>query len=387
MAVHLDRVDSRTKLEPRRDPYWHRIAQGRFVGFRRMARGAEGTWLARCYLGDKYEHRSLGDFATLSEKARFDAAVAAAEEWFSHLGAGGEAKPGTVKEACDAYAEHLRTEKSETAAKDAEGFYRRTVYEDAIARVDLAKATRRHFEEYRKRQIRAAGSISSFNRNITPLRAALNHAKDVGKVPSDQAWAVPLKPLKDEGKAAGSLRPGARRELYLDAAERAKLIEHASEETKRFLTVLRLLPLRPGDVASLQVKHFKAHERTLSIPAGKTVRRDIPLSTGAVAHLKACAQDKLPEAWLISRDGDGRQWRKEAWRDEIKLAAAAAKLPRATVAYTFRHSVITDLVKSSDIDLLTVAQLSGTSIAMIEKHYGKLRQKHARAALETLAKL
>jgi integrase len=394
MAEHLDRVDARAKLQPRRDPYWHKLAQGRFVGFRRMARGTEGTWLARCYLGDKYEHRSLGDFATLADKARFDAAVAAAEEWFGHLGAGGDAKPGTVKEACEAYAEHLRAEKSEAAAKDAEGFYKRIVYGDGdkhpadpIARVDLAKATRRHFEEYRKRLLKAAGSIPSFNRSISPVRAALNHAKEVGKVPSDQAWAVPLKPLKDEGKGAGGLRAGTRRELYLEPAERAKLIEHASDETKRFLTVLRLLPLRPGDVANLKVAHFNAHDKTLSIPAGKTKRRDIPLSADAVAHLKACAKDKLPGVWLISRDGDNRQWKKEAWRDEIKLAAAGAKLPRAIVAYTFRHSVITDLVKSSDIDLLTVAQLSGTSVAMIEKHYGKLRQKHARAALEALAKM
>jgi integrase len=387
VALHLDRVDTRGKLAARREPYWHRLSEGRYIGFRRMAKGVPGTWLARCYSGEKYEWKSLGDFVALTEGDRFDAAVAVAEEWFQHLGAGGAAKPGTVREACEAYAEHLRTEKSETAAKDAEGFYKRVVYGDAIGRLDLGKAKRRHFDEYRKRQIKAAGSISSFNRNITSLRAALNHAKEVGRVPSDQAWAVSLKPLKDEGKSAGSLRPGTRRELYLDAAERATLIKHASDETKRFLTVLRLLPLRPGDVASLKVEHFKPHERTLSIPAGKTDRRDIPLSTDALAHLKACAKDKLPGAWLISRDGDGRQWKKEAWRDEIKLAAAAARLPRAIVAYTFRHSVITDLIKESEIDLLTVAQLSGTSVAMIEKHYGKLKAKHARAALEALAKL
>ena len=36
-------------------------------------------------------------------------------------------------------------------------------------------------------------------------------------------------------------------------------------------------------------------------------------------------------------------------------------------------------------DLLTVAQLSGTSVAMIERHYGHLRADHAAAALATLA--
>jgi hypothetical protein len=37
------------------------------------------------------------------------------------------------------------------------------------------------------------------------------------------------------------------------------------------------------------------------------------------------------------------------------------------------------------LDLFTVAQVSGTSIAMIEAHYGHLQQEHARSALERLA--
>lgn len=44
------------------------------------------------------------------------------------------------------------------------------------------------------------------------------------------------------------------------------------------------------------------------------------------------------------------------------------------------HCVITDLV-TNGLDLLTVAQLSGTSIAMIERHNRLLRTDHAAAAL------
>ena len=68
----------------------------------------------------------------------------------------------------------------------------------------------------------------------------------------------------------------------------------------------------------------------------------------------------------------------------MKEAAQAAGLPEGSTAYTLRHSVITDLVVAG-LDLLTVAQLSGTSVAMIEKHYGHLRAEHARQALATLA--
>lgn len=67
----------------------------------------------------------------------------------------------------------------------------------------------------------------------------------------------------------------------------------------------------------------------------------------------------------------------------MKAAVKAAKLPAETTAYTLRHSVITDLVHSG-LDLVTVAQVSGTSVRMIEKHYCHLR---AEAATEALAKL
>jgi site-specific recombinase XerD len=61
----------------------------------------------------------------------------------------------------------------------------------------------------------------------------------------------------------------------------------------------------------------------------------------------------------------------------------AAKLPQAATAYSLRHSVITDLV-TAGLDLLTIAQISVTSVAMIERHYGHLRQHYAAQALATL---
>lgn len=80
---------------------------------------------------------------------------------------------------------------------------------------------------------------------------------------------------------------------------------------------------------------------------------------------------------------DRRQWKKEGWREAINDAAKAAKLPEETCAYSLRHSAITDLV-TSGLDLFHVAQLSGTSVVMIEKNYGHLQRKHARARLQVL---
>jgi site-specific recombinase XerD len=67
----------------------------------------------------------------------------------------------------------------------------------------------------------------------------------------------------------------------------------------------------------------------------------------------------------------------------VKTAAEAAELPIGATAYTLRHSTISDLVHDG-LDLLTVAQISGTSVRMIEQHYGHLRGDVAASALAKL---
>lgn len=369
----LDRVDARTRLKPRRDPYWQRLAQGRYVGFRRMTPSSLGTWIARLYDGEKYQHEALGDFALLAERDRFDAARGAAEAWFRHLDLGGATSRVTVKAACEAYATKLEQEKSPATAKDARGRFSRLVYEDPLASVDLKKLAPRHLAEWKARVLGKGGALGSFNRNATALRAALNLAYKRRDVATDHAWRDELVPFENAD---------GRRELYLKPAARSKLLTKATPEAQRFIRTLLLLPLRPGDVAKLKVEHFDRHHSILTVPTGKTSTRVIPLSKDATAHFAACARDKLPGAFLVSRDRGG-PWTKSEWRDAVQEARAAARLPESTVAYTLRHSVITDLVVGG-LDLFTVAKLSGTSIEMVEKHYGHLQREHARKALERL---
>ena len=88
------------------------------------------------------------------------------------------------------------------------------------------------------------------------------------------------------------------------------------------------MALDTAELAHLKVEHLKVDEKVLEIPTGKTESRVIPLSSEAFSHFKACAKGKTPAAWLLSR-ADGSQWDRFAWRDEVKLAAAAAKLPKA----------------------------------------------------------
>jgi hypothetical protein len=57
------------------------------------------------------------------------------------------------------------------------------------------------------------------------------------------------------------------------------------------------------------------------------------------------------------------------------------KIPQDASAYSLRHSRISELLQIYNIDPLTVAQQTGTSVAMLEKTYFKFIPSAIRAKL------
>jgi site-specific recombinase XerD len=108
----------------------------------------------------------------------------------------------------------------------------------------------------------------------------------------------------------------------------------------------------------------------------------VPLSTPALTLFKRLAESKLPAARLLVRD-DGKPWAHSDWDELVRDAAKAAGLPDKTCLYTLRHSFITQAIQDG-LSILDVARLVGTSVMMVEKHYGHLVHTVAR---ERLAKV
>lgn len=388
MASRIDTVSARDRLRPRRGPYWHRVSKGSYLGFRRMTPAAHGTWLARWLdaSSGKQFYKTLGELTQLAANLRFDAAQREAFAWFEHLARGGAIGKPTIRDACKRYEEHLRSHRSAHAASDARARFDNYVLNDAkLASTELAKLTPTHVDAWRTslREMPtrsgprrgAQRSDSSLNRDMTCLRAALNLAIDDGIVTSDFAWRSKLRPVKNADR---------RRELYLERSQRRLLVDHAESDLAAFLRGLSLLPLRPGALAALRACDFDARLQVLKIGTDKAGRdRRIKLPAATAAFFASAVKDKLPQAPLLSRSG-GQAWNKDAWKWPVKAAVQAADLPSETTAYTLRHSVISDLVHEG-LDLLTVAQISGTSVVMIERHYGHLRSEVAATALARLA--
>jgi integrase len=302
-----------------------------------------------------------------------------------HIGKGGIVKPKTIKDVCDNYVDHILSTKSAFASADAARRFKTYVLDDQrFAKSEVSKLTPAHVDSWRKKLVARPTTSganrggkrtpSTLNRDITPFRAALNLAFEEGWVTTDFAWRGKLKPLEDADK---------RRELYLDKEQRTRFIGAAAPDLALFLRGMAMLPIRPGALATLKVGDFDQRLMALKVKVDKSGIRSIKLPKATAALFVETSKNKMPSAPLFAR-ADGVAWNKDSWKYPVKNAALASNMPEGTCAYTVRHSVISDLVHGG-LDLLTVAQISGTSVRMIEKHYGHLRGDIAANALAMLA--
>ena len=391
MASKIDTVTARDKLAPRHAPYWHKIKTDCHLGYRKTTADSGGAWLARYRdtSTGKYQLKSLGALDSVTGARRFDEATALAGQWFDHRSGGGATESITVGQACERYVNKLIADGRDSTAQDAAGRFRRWIYTDKrLTDTPLLKLSAGQLTNWRTKLVKApvipqdkaqkptgVRSLGTVNRDMTAFKAALNLALEDGYASTATAWENKLRPTKDAD---------GRRDVYLDIGQRRALIAAAPSDLAGLLSALSLVPLRPGAMAGLRACDYDRRLGVLRIGKDKSGQdRKITLPPATALFFEGHAKNKLPTAPLIAR-ADGKAWDKDAWKGPFKTAALAAGLPLEATAYALRHSTITDLIALHRLDTLTVAQLAGTSLAMIEKHYGHLLAEHATKALSAL---
>lgn len=361
----LTRKSSRERLRIRREPYWQRIAAGAQLGFRR----GSDTWVA------KYRDRAkVRHYKALEGVIEYDDAMTQARAWLEQIGSAvtRSAKRGTVREALEAYLEWLREQGRAATATEAEGRFKLCVYGDTLAGLRLEDATGDDFREWRQR-LRDGRQARSVNRHVRALVAGLNRAVRIGHMGNPQAWQ--LEALADDTEEAGETA------VLLTPEQRAALLRAATPATAVFLRGLEYTGARPGEIAAATVANLDATAGTLTLyhRKGRPARlrpRVVALTTDARTFFADRVKKKTPAGFLFT-DPDGAQWRRHAWAREFrdalakvnKKARGKARIPLGASAYSFRHARISELLQVHGVDPLTVAQQTGTSLAMIEKAY------------------
>ena len=391
MAFKIDTVTARDGLKPRIAPYFHKIRSGSHLGFRKTTAGSFGTWVVRYTNADGgYETESIGSLDSVPAHMRFDSAVKAANELITRKNSGGFKDDISVAEAFKRYIQKHRIDGRLDTVKDLEGRYRRWIEPDIqLANTKVSNLNQEQIKKWRTKVSTTPAKLqnkskigiklrapSSINREMAVFKAALNLALREFHAASDMAWKHQLVPIKNATQ---------RRDCYLDTKERRMLIESAPPDLGNFIKAMTLLPLRPGALAKLKVSDFDQRLCNVRITKDKSAKdRTIGLPTKTVEFLAKQAEGKSLTDPLLSR-ADGQFWNKDSWKYPFKSAVKAANLSTDITAYALRHTVITDLISVHGLDTVTVATLSGTSLTMIEKHYGHLLQSKATAALAGLA--
>ena len=395
----LESRTARSVLAVRGKPYYRAIDPGLHLGYRKGRAG--GRWVVRRYVGDQdYKVETLDGIADDRQDAdgvavlSFAQAQAKARELYLAGKTNGAPAPGrlTVKAACERYVEFLKAERK--TGKDIEQRLRKHVYPDnegqraALLKDSLgdrlvAELTTGELEAWKRGLVRKGAdaegerrSKDTANRILSALRAALNQAfrDEKNGIATDVAWRR-VKPFKDVGRA---------RQVHLDAEQSRRLINCCEGAFRRLVTAALLTGARPPhELCTLRVRDFRPDLATLSVVDGKTGPRDIVLTEEAIGFFREISVGRAPDALLLPKD-DGSAWGKSHHIRPMRKAVSKAKLTKDCTIYSLRHTWASQSILAG-MNLKLLAENMGTSIRMLEDHYGKFIAASRRKLVEESA--
>jgi integrase len=368
-------------------PLWEPIMRGKSLGYMKLASG--GIWRVRLSVGGKYTTDKLGRAAIEKNDGGmdYDKAMKAAVKWFEN--AEGMNTNYTVRECIDDYVSHIKLHNTPDAAKRTEQRLNKHIPADMMQlRVDKLTVDRltkwrdsmvKHDDDEAKRK-----SKDSANRVLNMFKAALNGAYK-REIVSNPRWN---KVQSFEGVSKG-------KPLLLTAQQITALLAACNGGFHNLCKAAVLTGARYGELIAATVADFNAKNGTLTLRTrkgrGGVVReRDAMLSDDAVTFFQQITSNSLPTAYLLTKD-DGEPWGKShqlrPWKAAIKATAKnqhkADRVPAAAVFYDLRHYYISTAMMAH-IPLKLIADNCGTSIAMIDKTYGKATDEYMRDAFNSM---
>jgi integrase len=183
-----------------------------------------------------------------------------------------------------------------------------------------------------------------------------------------------------------SVQTGESRDFVISRSTYRKLIVGASDlkfrrrhvtAFKSFLIALHLTGCRPGEVAKVQIEDFDGESWTIA--KHKTKRKK---KQPRVVYLGPCAQTLSRilahgrKHGPLFRPHQSRPWKYSDARRRFGRLRDRIDIEKDCVMYSFRHTWITNAMVATG-DVAAVAEMAGTSIKMIQDHYGHLSQRRS----------
>jgi integrase len=200
--------------------------------------------------------------------------------------------------------------------------------------------------------------------------------------------------VRNPAKLAGANPQPKRSEIQpFTPAELEAIAAELGEAHRPIVTLATATGLMPSEWIALERRDVRHAERVLLVERsfsrgalkgyGKTSgrRRRVPLSGAALAALDAVPPRIDSRLVFPNEDGghlDLHNWRRREW----KPALEAACVEHGTI-YTLRHNYATRSL-AAGISLFELSRYMGTSIEMINRHYGHLAEGSEQAAAAKL---
>lgn len=384
----------RAKLSVRRDPYWHLIAEGQHLGYRKTG-DMQGTWIARLYTreqGRRFHALGIADDSAPANEVTilsFQRALQAAQDWFGTLSYADLARVSsgsyTVQQAMDDYLDHLakvkRKPQYRTAAivkahilptlgnveltKLTHGKVKawRDALADAAPRLRTRKGQEQVYrdidpndpEQARKRQATA-------NRILTVLKAALNHAKtESRRIATDAAW-VDVKPFS---------RVDVPKIRFLSEKEVTAVVEKCEPDFVSLVKGTLLTGCRYGELTAMTIADFNPKDGQVYVAKSKNGEaRYVDLNDAGIAFFTDLTSGRKAEQILFQR-ANGKSWKTSEQFRPMNAACDAAKVDGVTF-HILRHTYASHaLMVGMTIEVLA-QQLGHKDTRITMRHYAHL---------------
>lgn len=215
------------------------------------------------------------------------------------------------------------------------------------------------------------------------LRRAFNWAADEGRIPINPLAKVRLQ----KGGPREHLVTKIEYQTLLDGVWTQSYPYRSAAAFRAVLIALRQSGCRPGEVIAARIEDFDG--TTWTIRNHKNRKKS---QRPRVIHLSPCLQSltrmaaRGRESGPIFLADSDRPFQYSDLRKRFERLRTKTKVTKKCVLYSFRHTWITDALLAG-VDVATVAEMAGTSIQMIDRHYGHLNQnrKHLAEAAMTVS--
>jgi len=236
----------------------------------------------------------------------------------------------------------------------------------------LTKARQRHFANAGKLKEKF-GELPPFspgtaNRYLAALKGMLRWAESMNLIPANPASAVRLE------------RETTRRYYYIDAREKALLVEAASESRSTHILMALTLALytgmRIGEILALTWDRVDLGNGYITLEINKGGRmRHVPISQAAIEVLHGLQERRGHGKYLFPGDGDGHiKDLSNAWEEvRRKVALVIPKFKRCRF-HDLRHTVGSDLVKAG-VPIPVVKEILGHREISTTMRYAHVQQE------------